>query len=309
MRPCVPILLLLLLAACHSHDTGPHGLELRGHAEEVVDVDLDLRDGDLLSFETRRGSVEIQVRPGATPKLSAHLEVRARNDEEARAVLRSYRLEVTRQSSILQVHSEGAPSRVQMLDSSYVTLETEVSFRAVVPVGTRLRIETGAGRIEVDGRAHGVEAHTAIGGVRIVGTHGPCLVRVGSGTVEVDEVVTESCDVVATSGRVTIDGVLERLEAHTGSGSLTVRARPGSSVEDDWRLDSGSGAIDLEVPDDLSARLDAETGSGLVLLEFPLSGRVLTGSAARVEGDIGSGGPRLRVNTGSGRIRIALVDT
>jgi DUF4097 and DUF4098 domain-containing protein YvlB len=88
------------------------------------------------------------------------------------------------------------------------------------------------------------------------------------------------------------------LKVETGSGSLDITGQPTSA----WKLETGSGNITLGLG---NARftLDAETGSGSIKSDLPLQ---MQGSMDKhhVTGMVNGGGPTLKVETGSGDIRI-----
>ena len=89
------------------------------------------------------------------------------------------------------------------------------------------------------------------------------------------------------------------LEASAGSGSIRIEGRQ----EGDWKIDSGSGSVRIHLPEDAAFTLDAETGSGGIEIDHPVTiqGK---GSKRRIAGDVRGGGHLLKVDTGSGGVRI-----
>ena len=71
----------------------------------------------------------------------------------------------------------------------------------------------------------------------------------------------------------------------------------------DWRLEASSGGITVELPPEAAFELDASTGSGSIDSERPVS---VTGRISRksLRGAVGTGGPRLEIETSSGSIVI-----
>jgi DUF4097 and DUF4098 domain-containing protein YvlB len=115
--------------------------------------------------------------------------------------------------------------------------------------------------------------------------------------------------ILEVDGRVearTSGGPIEILDAtgpvfaRTSGGSITLR------WEDDPEGDAetSGGSIDVEMPDDANVDLDASTSGGRVRIDsdLRLAGRVDSG---RVEGPVNDGGPRLRLHTSGGSIRIS----
>jgi hypothetical protein len=107
-------------------------------------------------------------------------------------------------------------------------------------------------------------------------------------------------------GGVEVSGALSKVKAHTGDGSITVRATSGSTAEDDWELTSGDGGMTVELPPSFAAQVDAHTGDGGITVD----GLTIAGAQLDKEhrddlkGTLGAGGKMLRLRTGDGAIRL-----
>jgi DUF4097 and DUF4098 domain-containing protein YvlB len=94
---------------------------------------------------------------------------------------------------------------------------------------------------------------------------------------------------------------VDEADIDTGSGAVTLELdRMGAGT---FRIDTGSGSITLRVPPDASAEVDAETGSGGIDLDV---GEVQVRRMERDEASfvIGDGRAQVSLDTGSGRIRV-----
>jgi lia operon protein LiaG len=85
----------------------------------------------------------------------------------------------------------------------------------------------------------------------------------------------------------------------TGSGGATLELL--SNVER-LNVETGSGGVTVRAPATLSAEVDIETGSGGFQTDFEITTRRL--SRNHVEGRIGDGRGRVRLEAGSGTIRL-----
>jgi hypothetical protein len=216
-------------------------------------------------------------------------------------------------------------------------MEAHADLRISVPAGRRIAVYLAVGRIEaenVDGRirldthsgevgARRMAGHLTIdtgsGGVVVDGMEGDLLVDTGSGTVRVSAVNGDAVSIDTGSGSVVADGVVAReIEIDTGSGGIDLR----SSAADDVRLDTGSGSVDAELtrdvdrlvvdtgsgsvtlalPEDAGARLEVETGSGGIDVDFPIM--VTHRERDELTGEIGDGRGSIEIDTGSGSVRI-----
>ena len=100
------------------------------------------------------------------------------------------------------------------------------------------------------------------------------------------------------SGRIELRDIHGSLRAGTGSGDIKISGSPAG----DWHLETGSGTIEF-TPGNTGFTLDASTGSGTVKTEHEMS---VQGSFDRhhITGKINGGGPTVRIETGSGDVRI-----
>jgi lia operon protein LiaG len=148
---------------------------------------------------------------------------------------------------------------------------------------------------------------------------GDVSVDVGSGATELRNVKGDRVFVDAGSGSVTMAGISAReltvdigsgrtelseidvRTLHVDSGSGAVRAALTQLVSD-VLIDTGSGGVELLLPSAFDARVDIDAGSGGIDTEFPV--RVTRVERDELHGVIGQGRGSLRVDTGSGRVRL-----
>lgn len=186
-------------------------------------------------------------------------------------------------------------------------------------VSSTLSIDTGSGAvtaIDIDGD---LSVDTGSGSVMVRGVRGDLTVDTGSGRVEVSDVTGRSVEVDTGSGGVKGFNVsAEELVVDTGSGSIeleNVTSRDvvldtgSGSIEielttdvDRLDADTGSGSVTVYAPAGLGAMVDIESGSGGIDLDFPVE--VRTVQRDRVRGTLGDGRGEIRIDTGSGSIRL-----
>ncbi|HEX6939865.1 MAG TPA: DUF4097 family beta strand repeat-containing protein [Longimicrobiales bacterium] len=182
-----------------------------------------------------------------------------------------------------------------------VAIKTRIG--SIEAAGTRgsLALDTGSGAVSVRDAEGEVDVDTGSGGVDVFGVRGARLhVDTGSGRVEGGDIAVDGLDVDTGSGSIELDGVRSTdIRLDTGSGSVRL------ALLDDVRnleIDTGSGSVTLAVPAALSARLELDTGSGGIEADLPL--RVLRSERNYLLAQAGQGDGSIRVDTGSGGIRI-----
>jgi hypothetical protein len=176
-----------------------------------------------------------------------------------------------------------------------------VAMTVFVPRGAQVRIATGNGAVTIEQVGGDVQASTGNGRVRIDGTDGSVRASTGNGDVDVQS-ARSSVRVTTGNGRIAVTTAEGPVEAHTGNGSIDVRMT-SVKARDDMSFSTGSGSVRVTLPSNYSGELDASTGSGELRSDFDLrlQGRM---NPRRVRATIGSGGPALRMTSGSGQLEL-----
>src|SRR6202789_3167119 len=131
--------------------------------------------------------------------------------------------------------------------------------------------------------------------------------------VRLDEIklINGELDVTGVSGEVRASCINGRLEAHNLSGRAelsTINGQleakfdqlPGSSVE----LSSVNGSVALTIPSDARAEIEATTVSGGIENDFGLHVNHHNFVGHDLRGELGTGGPRIKLENVNGRIEI-----
>ena len=170
-----------------------------------------------------------------------------------------------------------------------------------VPAGVRLSVVSGNGDVAVTGAHAELVARSGNGRVRVSGTAGEVEAASGNGEVTVDN-VRGPVSANSGNGDVRVSAVMGPVSARSGNGDLLVRMTELRAA-DDMEFTTGNGRIEVTVPADFNADIDASTGNGGIRTDFPIqvSGRI---SKTRLRGTIGQGGRRIRLVTGNGEIEL-----
>jgi lia operon protein LiaG len=221
----------------------------------------------------------------------------------------------------------GGDGRRIEVRSSGPGLDAHADLRVMVPRGRTVLVRHGVGETTIDGVDGRLSVSVAASRVRAMHLRGTTsietgsggLVESGSGGATIDDVrggalhldigsgslhgrSIEVRELVADvgSGGVRLAGVkTPRLHLETGSG--------GSDVEllgpvEDVSVEAGSGGVTLRLPGTTGAQVDVETGSGGVESDFAV--RVSRVERRGLHGTLGDGRGRIRVEAGSGTVRL-----
>ncbi|MCL7961635.1 MAG: DUF4097 domain-containing protein [marine benthic group bacterium] len=161
--------------------------------------------------------------------------------------------------------------------------------------------DTGSGDVEVVGHEGGLLCDTGSGDVQVDRVEGGELsFDTGSGNVSGGSIRANRLVADTGSGDVELDRVrADRITADTGSGNIDLELLISPS---DILVDVGSGDVRIRVPDSFGATVEIDTGSGGIHTGLPIQVREIDDD--RLRGTIGDGSGRLRIDTGSGDVRI-----
>lgn len=215
------------------------------------------------------------------------------------------------------VEAEAGSGRVTVTNIEHsVSARTVTGGIDVDAVAGDVDVETGSGRMDLSRLSSGLTAATVTGGITIDGVTGPVEAETGSGRVTVTN-IERGVSARTVTGRIDLDAVAGNVDVETGSGHLELARLSGGltattitggiSAEgrpsDEWVLRTGSGSVNVTLPQDLAFEVSARSGSGGVTVNHPVT---TTGRMPRnsLEGTVRGGGVRVAVETGVGAIRI-----
>ena len=178
-----------------------------------------------------------------------------------------------------------------------------------VPRHTDIVAKTGDGAIRLDGVRGHLELRTGDGSIRVGDSVGELVLNTGDGSITVEgaegKLALETGD-----GGVNVEGKLSAVKMRTGDGSIVYRVEPGTQMDDDWDVSTGDGSVSLYLPAGFNADLDAHTGDGGIRNELGVADLEKSGDRdrerdrRRLRATLGSGGHRLRIETGDGAIAL-----
>jgi DUF4097 and DUF4098 domain-containing protein YvlB len=204
----------------------------------------------------------------------------------------------------------------------FVVLNTKRLITEVrMPTNGDLQLESGDGRAELADLNGNIIVRTSDGAIRVSRLSGSIDLQSNNGDITADALggtfklqskdgkisgtaLDGKCEISTKNGGVHVAGRFDILDVKSRDGAVTARAGAGSKLASAWSVDTKQGRVDVDIPKDLQANLDASTGDGHISLDLP---------AASIHGDIGNkavhgaingGGPLLYIHTGDGSIRL-----
>jgi DUF4097 and DUF4098 domain-containing protein YvlB len=291
MRITMAILLTGLVA-------GAGCVDLVGAGEKYVEREVKhftTSSAPDINLETFDGSIE--VRAWDKSEVEVIIERRAVSKEAAGTI------EVNASQDGNQVN---VVARVPKMSGFGLHFNYARSAKLIVsaPSTSNLVAGSGDGSITVERISGRVDLRSGDGSIRGQDLSGDVKAHTGDGSIQLDG-ISGSLDVDTGDGSVAVSGRLRAVRARSGDGRVTIRADQGSTPSADWDIATGDGSIRVELPDGFNADLDARTSDGSVRMNDVALSNV-SGHLERnsVRGQLGSGGPLVRLRTGDGSITL-----
>jgi hypothetical protein len=173
-----------------------------------------------------------------------------------------------------------------------------IDYEIEAPANSFLDAGSGSGNVTDDGVGTNAKLSTGSGNIHAIGLHGNFAVNTGSGDIFAEQAGEGDVKAQTGSGNVELKNLKGGLRGGTGSGDIKVSGTPTNP----WHLGTGSGNVEFWAGN-ASLTLDASTGSGSIHSDKEM---LTLGSSDKhhITGKINGGGPTVRIETGSGDIRV-----
>ncbi len=175
----------------------------------------------------------------------------------------------------------------------------DVDFNITVPDINLFKIKSTAAEIELSNIEAEIDVENASGSTRGEFLFGPVTVRQPAGDIEL-KWVEGDIRINSNSSRITIKQVVGAIDVLSRTGDVRIQTELDSPR--DYFVETTTGKITFEVPENSSGMLSIETRSGNVTSQVPVAIRSRTGT--RLVGEFGSGGPRITLSSSTGDVEV-----
>jgi Putative adhesin len=173
-----------------------------------------------------------------------------------------------------------------------------IDYEVQAPPDAFLDASSGSGGVTDEGVGANAKLNTGSGGIHATGLQGGFSLETGSGNIYAEQVGAGDVKAETGSGSIELKNLHGGLRAETGSGDI----KAGGTQSEPWHLTTGAGSVELWTGD-AGIDLDAESGSGSIHSDRDIATKGSEGHHHMV-GKINGGGPTVKIETGSGSIRI-----
>ena len=295
---------LMLLAGCDIEDFGDFS---RYHQD--FHFTKPLNSGGRLSVRNLNGAVEIMAWEKNEVEISGTKYARSQD------LLDATRIDISGSPDAVTIRTDapsgihgGVGARYSIRVPKNVVLDDITSsnggIRVDETIGTA-RLKTSNGAIHVDGLHGDLTAQTSNSGIDLEREEGNVEAHTSNGHVNAE--VSHGTFLATTSNsamqvRLTDPAPDSPVKMDSSNGSLDLTLE--TTKIPDITMDTSNSSIHLRLPASANADLHASTSNSSISCDFDLTVPGGTHSKNRLDGHIGSGGPRIELSTSNGSVSI-----
>ncbi len=260
-----------------------------------------------INLDTFDGSIE--VHSWDRPEVEVVVEKQAQDE----TLLEQIVVEQSQDGDTVTLRVRGPAGRENSGINIGVIYSPRAKLRVALPKSSSLDLRSGDGSISVEEVTGTVVLRSGDGSIVGQRLSGDVHARTDDGSIRMRE-TTGKVDVETRDGSIIVNGTLTHLRAKTGDGSVRIAAERGSTLEDDWLVETDDGSVEIRLPAGVAGEVDAATSDGSIRSSYP--GLDVPARAHHDDDDddrredggqlkatLGSGGHTLRVRTRDGTIR------
>jgi DUF4097 and DUF4098 domain-containing protein YvlB len=171
-----------------------------------------------------------------------------------------------------------------------------------MPKDADLQVKTGDGSVKAEGVSGNIDLHSSDGALTVSSLKGTVRLHTSDGSIEGSD-LDGKLDASTSDGRIRLSGRFDVLSVKSNDGSVGVEALRGSKMDAGWSIASSDGSVNVALPPDLPANIDASSSDGHISSDIPIT---MEGdmSKSKVHGKMNGGGPTLTIHTGDGSIHL-----
>ncbi len=197
-----------------------------------------------------------------------------------------------------------SPIKINDIRAESVNIKQSMGETSVENMQGALKIDKQMGNISVENVQGALEIgmHTdASGNVAVVKKiQGAVTINTNASKIEANDIRSDHINMKTNKGNISLSETrASQVDLKTGNGNVNVDL---TSNMVQLAINSGSGNVTVRTTDKLGAKLDLETATGGIKVEFPVSAKMQDKNHLR--GTVGNGRGKIKIKTESGNIQL-----
>lgn len=284
------LLLLLLSAAACWEEAGFEQTEVSEYTYPASAIQK-------ISLENRNGRIHLQAWDRDEIQLKVTKRVKGRQLDQSKEILKEIKIEQIHEGETLMIRA--------VWPNNWRSRGRSISVRYGIKLPRRMNVGTTSsnGRVYASGLEGKQRYSTTNGKIQVQGSKGSLEAETVNGAIEIDG-ASGVLETQTKNGSIRIQNTRGRLQAKTTNGR--VRASFSTPPDGEVTLNTKNGSVRLTLPSQTHADVVARTVNGSIATDFPLTVQGEIGK--KLEGQLGGGGPPIRLSTVNGSIQISKLE-
>jgi DUF4097 and DUF4098 domain-containing protein YvlB len=257
---------------------------------ETEHLSVALPAGGTLHVTTQNGWIRVRSGEVNEVQITAEKVVRSVTEQEAERFCKETKV-------VSETEVSGATISVELPEGHRRRASIAVSIEAVVPKNCSLELRTHNGEVEAQGVAGDAQMRSANGRIGAQDIGGKVVAHTSNGAVELER-ISGFADAETSNGSITIKEAAGDIRCETSNGRILLEKVVASA-----EAITSNGSITCTLPADASATVSANTTTGKVSCDFPV-----TIKRSRLSGKIGDGKASVSLRTSNGNIHIRKIE-
>lgn len=191
---------------------------------------------------------------------------------------------------------------VRMPKNADLQVETTNGAIDVSSLNGNLSIHTSNGQIEARDLSGTIDIGSSNGGLSLERLRGSVKVHTSNSAINATG-LDGTCELGTSNGRIYATGRFDTLDISSSNGAVVARAETGSKMTSGWTIATSNASIELAVPPDLKADLNASTSNGGIMLDLPVTVQGYQ-SRSQLGGKLNGGGAELSLHTSNASLHV-----
>jgi DUF4097 and DUF4098 domain-containing protein YvlB len=294
VAPCLIFTAVVFASPANAEDyvksySVAHRADVRVHADE----------GSVHVITTDTNQVEFRVQSTGFAAIELGGQFHVDSQQSGDVVELNIR---TSRGVTIGINTKNVKTEIHMPRDADLLLETHDGAVEVSSLKGSIRVHTKDGSVKASRLSGRIDLITADGGVAVDTLEGEIQLRTDDGAIDAVN-LDGKLAALSKDGSVRVAGRLDSLDIKSGDGRVQARIAQGSRMSSPWNVRTKDGSVELTLPTDFQANLDARTRDGHISSGLPITveGNL---SKSHVQGTLNGGGPLLTVRTDDGSIRL-----
>ena len=273
---------LLVLSGCY------YGVHKKVSRRFEKDYERNMK----IDLETSSGNIDIDNWDRDYIEIRAEINAYAMTEDRAYELAENTEIDFSQRDGKLKIRKT---SYTQSVNES-----VSVDYKLKLPCYFNSDFETNSGDVKVEEAVGDLQIKTSSGDIELEEIGGNVQIDTSSGDLEAEELVGD-LTYTSSSGDLEVDYLIGKVTLETSSGDIKGAF---DLKEEDNRIDTSSGDVKVKLEGWPSLRVELTTSSGHIDISN-LDLKIFEREEEVVEGIIGNGEGKLRIDTSSGDITLS----